>query len=356
MNVSEIHNPISAGLMLTIHLWNATANTLQALDAEALMNQRELLLASDNVVWIDMHEPTADEESLVFEKFFRIHALSLEDANRLRREPEAPPHLPKAEEFPDYLFVVVNPLTARSLDRARNPETADGDHASPVTQLSAVLTHTILITHHYAAATCIGKVRDYLTRHPTQMQRGPDFVFHLILDITVDEFAPVLDHIEDTLEGLETKIIRHPKQEVYLRLLRMKREIVQLRKTLIAEREVLVRLARGEFALVDPRETVYYRNVYDHLVRFTELIETSREMASDLMQTYLSAQANHLNQIMKVLTMISTIVLPMTLIAGIYGMNFDLLLPNEWGFFIALGAMLLSGAVSLGYFYWRHWL
>jgi magnesium transporter len=292
----------------------------------------------------------------VFEKFFKIHALSLEDATRLRREPDAPPHLPKVEEFPDYLFVIVNPLTAPFLRYVGDPQGAAVDRVAPVTQLSAVLTHTILITHHYARLTCIDDVQDFLGRHAHQMERGPDYLFHLVLDGTVDEFAPVLDYLEDTLEGLETQIIHHPQQELYLRLLRIKREIILLRKTLIAEREVLVRLARGEFTLVDPRETVYYRNVYDHLVRFTELIETSREMASDLMQTYLSAQSNHLNQIMKVLTMISTIVLPMTLIAGIYGMNFDLFLPNEWGFFAALGAMVLSAGVSMAYFYWRRWL
>ena len=131
-----------------------------------------------------------------------------------------------------------------------------------------------------------------------------------------------------------------------------------LRKTLIYEREVLVRLARGEFALVDERETAYYRNVYDHLVRFTELIESAREMVSDLMQTHLAAASNRMNEIMKVLTMISTTVLPMTLIAGVYGMNFELLIPdtkNPWGFWVALGMMALSGAVSYVFFKWKQW-
>src|SRR5205823_10346612 len=138
----------------------------------------------------------------------------------------------------------------------------------------------------------------------------------------------------------------------------LKRNIILLRKTMIYEREVLARLSRGEFALIEERERVYYRNVYDHLIRFTELIEASREMVMDLMQTHLAAASNKLNEIMKVLTMISTTILPMTLIAGIYGMNFKELFPDTdtpGGFWIALGLMALSGLGSYLFFKWKRW-
>ncbi len=340
--------------MITVSTWNASAKSLTTVAADELLRRKAELLHDQNVLWIDLVNPTADEERLVLEQFFGIHALSLEDVTRLRREPDALPHLPKVEEFPDYLFVIVNPLAAKI------GQLSESDHgAVQLTQLSAVLTQNLLITHHYPALECIDSVHAFLHRHEAQIERGPDYVFHLILDHTVDEFAPALDVIEETLDTMEANIVKHPRQLALVRLLRLKRAIIVLRKTLIAEREVLVRLARGEFGLVDPRETVYYRNVYDHLVRFTELIDTSREMVTDLMQTFLSAQANHLNQIMKVLTMISTIVLPMTLIAGVYGMNFDHLLPatqNDAGFYIALAMMLVSGLVSMCFFWWKRWL
>lgn len=341
--------------MISVAFWNAATKTLAAVPAEDLLRRKPELLAHENVLWIDLANPTEEEERLVFDQFFHIHGLSFEDVTRLRREPDSPPHLPKVEEFPDYLFVIVNPLTAGGHQRLPDPESTE-----PVfTQLSAVLTPTLLITHHYAPLECVDVARAFLDRHQNQIERGPDFLFHLILDHTVDQFAPALDLIEETLDKLEVVIIRNPRHTSYLQLLRLKRMIILLRKTLISEREVLVRLARGEFSLVDPRETVYYRNVYDHLVRFTELIESSREMVTDLMQTMLSAQANHLNQIMKILTMISTIVLPMTLVAGIYGMNFKVLVPaddNEAGFFIALAMMLASGFGSLAFFFWKRWL
>jgi magnesium transporter len=341
--------------MITIQEWNAAGKTLNTIPADEALSRREELLAAENVLWIDLSNPSEDEERLIFQQFFPIHTLSLEDVTRLRREPDALPHLPKVEEFSDYLFVIVNPLLPSN--RSNDPDAAVADCPS-LTQLSAVVTRNVLITHHYAPLACIQAVHAFLKRHEAQLVRGPDFLFHLVLDHTVDEFVPVLDALEETLDNLETTVIARPQQSEFLRLLRLKRVILLLRKTLIAEREVLVRLARGEFELVDDRETVYYRNVYDHLVRFTELIESSREMVSDLMQTFLSAQANHLNQIMKLLTMISTVVLPMTLIAGVYGMNFDRLIPDKdhpAGFFIALAMMIATGVGAFVYFQWKRW-
>jgi magnesium transporter len=341
--------------MIAIHCWNQSTKSLETIPPDDLLRRREELLSSDRVVWIDLCESTEEEDQLVYQQFFCAHTLTLEDITKQRREPDGPPHLPKVEEFPDYLFAIVNPLVPNTHERIK--QVADHEHG--LTQLSAVLTHTLLITHHVHALPCVQRVREYVQRHAAHMARGPDFVFHLILDNTVDEFVPALDAIEATLDHLESSILHRPRQALFLHLVRLKRIIIVLRKTLISEREVLVRLARGEFDLIDERETVYYRNVYDHLARYTELIEGSREMVSDLMQTFLSAQANHLNQIMKVLTMISTIVLPMTLIAGVYGMNFKQLTPdteNEKGFLLALGMMAISGLGSLVFFWWKRWM
>lgn len=121
---------------------------------------------------------------------------------------------------------------------------------------------------------------------------------------------------------------------------------------------MLVRLTRGEFELVDDREIVYYRNVFVHLVRYTELIEGGREMVSDLMQTHMAAETYKLNGILKALAMVSTVILPMSLVTGIHGMNFENLPETTWeyGYPMALGMMLLVAAVALGVFYWKKWL
>lgn len=350
-------------MTIRAYRWNVEKKQGAAIDGEVLMCSREEVLHSDDMIWVDLEAPTVDEETHVFQSFFGIHSLSLEDITHLRRKPQEPPHFPKVEEFPDYLFVIVNPLTQHLVQQVA---TLGADYAgsllgrdSPVTQLSAVLTRRLLITHHYEPVNGIDMLRSHLEKHPNTAARGPDYMFHLILDDMVDEYAPALDRLSDALEEYEVKVFRKPNQEMLSRLIECKRTIILLRKTLIYEREVLARMARGDFDLIDDREAAYYRNVYDHLIRFTELIEASREMVSDLMQMYLAAASNRMNEIMKVLTMITTAVLPMTLIAGIYGMNFQKLTPGidaEYGFEISLGLMLLSGFAAFLFFQWRKWL
>jgi magnesium transporter len=310
-------------------------------------------LPADAAVWIDLDDPTPDEEAQVLQKFLPVHPLTLGDVTKPRREPELGAHLPKVEEFRDYLFVIVNPLPPVSADA---PKIHLGRRTRP--QLSGLLTHTVLITHHYAPLPAVTAARGYVGRHQECGRRGPDYLFHLILDEMVDEYAPVVEGIADQLDRIEGRVFNDPSPKLLARLLRLKRQVTFLRKTLVLEREVLARLIRGEFALVDPREIAYYRNVYDHLVRYAELTESGREMVSDLMQTHLAAVSNRLNEVMKVLTMISTVVLPMTLVAGVYGMNFEHMpeLKWTWGYPMALGLMLAMAVGAVGYFHWRRWL
>ncbi len=341
--------------------WDPAAHAARRLDPAELPAAHADLTGED-VVWIDLEDPTPEEEDRVFRRFFPVHPLTLEDVTKPRREPDQGAHLPKVEEFRDYLFVVVNPLPS---ELAKPPEKPDeavklprlGKYPRP--QLSAVLTRRALITHHYDPLPSVEGVRQYAARHEDCARRGPDYLFHLILDRMVDEYTPVVERVSDRLDNLEARMFRRPAPEVLERLLRLKRDVTYLRKTLILEREVLARLVRGEFELVDPREIAYYRNVYDHLVRYTELIESAREMVSDLLQSYLAAVSNRLNEIMKVLTMISTVVLPMTLIAGVYGMNFKhgmVELDWEYGYPFALGLMGLTGLAAFAWFKWRRWI
>jgi magnesium transporter len=346
-----------AAPMLSPHRWNAATHTYEAVPAYALPpTARDM--PPDDMLWIDLTDPTPDEEARIFEQFLPLHALTVGDITKPRREPEQGAHLPKVEEFADYLFMVVNPLPPGLADTTAKGVKKTRLRDRP--QLSAVLTRHVLVTHHYTPMTSVAAVSAYVARHGECAKRGPDYVFHLILDAVVDEYAPVVERISDRLDRLETTVFRDPSPAALARLLRLKRLVSGLRKTLILEREVLARLVRGEFELVDEREIAYYRNVYDHLVRYTELIESAREMVSDLMESHLAAASNRLNQVMKLLTMISTVVLPMTLIAGVYGMNFEeSAIPGyhtDWGFPFALGLMAFTGVVAYALFRWRRWL
>ena len=345
--------------MLTAYCWNGETKCGDWLSADKLEAAKEALRDGPCVLWIDLEDPTEEEEALVYERFFRVHPLTREDVTRLRRDPKGRAHFPKVEEFPDYLFVVVNPLAQKYADAVAGKQAKPEDvEERASTQLSAVLTERALITHHYEPTASTKALRAFLDKHQMQAGRGPDYLFHIVLDAMVDQYAPVLDHFDGTLDALEERVFRQPKPELLAEIHRVKREIITLRKTLVYEREVLARLARGEFDLIDEREMVYYRNVYDHLVRFTELIESSREMVTDLMQTHLAATANHLNQIMKGLTVVSTIVLPMTLITGIYGMNFEEMPEIKWlyGYPFALAVMVLFGVGTFLFYKWQKWI
>ncbi len=318
-------------------------------------------LPTGDSVWIDLAAATAGEEDLVLKHFLGVHPLTLEDVTKPRREPGQGAHLPKVEEFEHYLFVVINPLPLDMRPGAVASDDAKVSRRKRLRlrpQLSAVLTKQIMVTHHYDDLPCVNSVWHHALRHHECARHGPDYVFHLILDAIVDEYAPVVDAVADRLDHLERRMFRRPAPTVLQQLLRIKRDITMLRKTLILEREVLARLIRGEFALIDDTDAVYYRNVYDHLVRYAELTESSREMVSDLMQTHLSAVSNRLNEIMKVLTMISTTLLPMTLIAGIYGMNFKSMPEYDWeyGYPMALGLMALTLVGAVTYFRRKGWI
>ena len=352
--------------MLTVHRWDCSARACSRVVHDDLPATAADLPA-DDVVWVDLADPTPGEEQFVLERFLPVHPLTAADVTKPRREPKQGAHFSKVEEFLNYLFVVVNPLPpallgskagAAAADRApaANPAVALRRRNRP--QLSAVLTKNVLVTHHYQPLECVDHVAAHLARHGQSASRGPDYLFHLVLDAMVDEYAPVVDRVTARLDRLETCVFRDPSPQALRRMLRLKRLASGLRKTLLLEREVLSRLVRGEFELVDQREIAYYRNVYDHLVRYTEMIESAREMASDLTQTHLSAASHRLNQVMKLLTMISTVILPMSLVSGIYGMNFEHMPELKWanGYYLALGVMAAIGVGAIAFFRWKRWM
>ena len=303
--------------------------------------------------WIDACDPTTEEEELILGRLVPVHPLTREDA-------EGPCHhrgplLPKVEGFPDYLFVLTDPLPGPVADTPPGkapPTRAPRDH------LAAVLTAKALVTLRSSELDCVNRAWDRAAKRADPARRGPDSLLHAVLDAMVDDYAPILEALAERLDTLEAKLFRRPTSRVLTQLLAMRREVALMRKTLDSELAVVTRLSRNEFDLIDARESTYYRDVSDHLTRYAALAEQSQDTISDLMHLHLAANSNRLNEVMKVLTMTSTVVLPMTLVAGIYGMNFNQL-PGQhdpFGFWEAVGAMALLGVAAIGYFAWRGWL
>ena len=191
-------------------------------------------------------------------------------------------------------------------------------------------------------------VWEQVTRnHGGPLRRGPAAVLHAILDRQVDSIEPVLEALEERIEAVEARVLERPHRADLVRLLTLKRTTLGLRRWLTKQREVLLRLARNEFSLVPAQEAVLFRDVYDHVFRFTDWLETHREMITSLQETYLSVTNLRLGEIMKFLTLFTAVLMPLTVITGIYGMNFEHMpeLHRPWAY---PAVLLLMAAVVVG--------
>jgi magnesium transporter len=180
----------------------------------------------------------------------------------------------------------------------------------------------------------------------------------VIIDDIVDNYTPILDQLDDATDAMEDEVFRSPSQRSMARILQLKKNIMTIRRIAVYQREMLYRLSRGEFALITRDEMIYYRNVYDHLVRMTDLADSYRDVVSGLLDAYLSVTSNNLNQVMKVLTIISTIFLPLGVITGFFGMNFKYLPGAEWEYGVAAATLFMAavGAAMLWVFKRNKWL
>jgi magnesium transporter len=312
-------------------------------------------------IWVDLENPTEEEEETLLVHFFLFHHLAVEDCQRERVEPKTGDHYPKVEDYHDYIYVIFNPVD-RPVEKLDDDEEDDRHHyvavQFPTRQLNAFLGKNFLVTHHYEASEAIRYARNLCLKNNQTLGRGPDYLFHLIIDEVVDNYTPVMDYFDHRIDELESNIFEAYQVQMLSRILELKKGIVRLRRITTYQREILNRLSRGEFPLISTQEMIYYRNVYDHLVRIADLVDSYREHIAGLLEAYLSVNSNRMNQVMKVLTVISTIFLPLTFISSIYGMNFHYLPELDWhyGYHAVWGVIVLIAGGMLIYFKRKGWL
>jgi magnesium transporter len=203
----------------------------------------------------------------------------------------------------------------------------------------------------------VAAVRADIERGCRGIDKGAVWVAHSLLDHLTDHYFPVMDSFDDAVDALEIEVVTHPTREALQRIFALKRSLMRLRRVAVHQKEILMRLSRGEFALIPERALPFYRDVYDHFVRVSDLADTYRELVSGALDAYLSTQSNRMNEIMKVLTGFSTVMLPLTFIAGVYGMNFEHMpeLKWEYGYAFAWALMLVVAAGLLVYFRRKRW-
>jgi len=301
---------------------------------------RTVFDSKQGLLWVDITE-TSEDDGKFLEENFDFHHLAVEDCVSSETHP------PKIDDFDDYLFIIVHGIN----------HMVEFDIVE-TTELAVFLSpHFVVSTHHLPLYSVEG-IRRRVEDDGRPMRHGADFLAHAIIDALIDNVLPTIDRMSDIAEEIEEETIRSPQQSTLEAIMKLKRSTLRVHRVMAHQREVLNRLSRGEFPLIKEEAQIFYRDIYDHLMRIEELNQTTRDRADNALATYMSSVANRQNDTMKVLSVVATIFMPLTLVAGIYGMNFEYMpeLKVPWAYFAVLGFMGLVIVVVTWWFWARNWI
>ena len=299
----------------------------------------EFCLSKDNVVWADVSDPTSQDFIELAEEF-NFHPLSIEDCQKTHQRP-------KVEEYPGYYFIVLYEAEL----------VGPHDHLE-LRELNIFLGSNYLVTVHSKPIRAIETANRLWREWTDRAEHGSGLLAYLLMDAIVDDYMPLLDILSERMDDLEDQIFGEFKPEAIEEIFRIKKQLLHLRRSITPLRDVFNTMLRREQAIFARETYVYFQDVFDHIIRVADTIDTLRDMLSSTMDAYLSVQGNRMNIIMKRLTSMATILMSVTLIAGIYGMNFDSMPELRWkyGYVFALSWMFVIGFVLYLYFKKRDWL
>ena len=270
----------------------------------------DLLSRRDANLWLHFDTPTEEELDFLKENF-AIHHLTIEDiVNQNQR--------PKIEPFENYVYLAIHPLRREAKWEIEPSE------------LDLLLGRGWIVSVHYGPLPGLIDNSQLHERIPAALARGADFLLYTLVDLVVDSYFPIMDDVEDEIDSLEDRLLLRSHPGDMNRLLSLKRSIVHIRRAVTPQREVLNQLTRHDFPFVRPENLVYFRDVYDHLIRIAEELDSLRDILSSVLEIHLASTSNQLNATMKRLTAYGTIFVMITAIAGIYGMNFKFMPELEW--------------------------
>jgi magnesium transporter len=297
------------------------------------------------VVWVNVDGLGSETVLLRLAELFHLHPLALEDVVHVHQRA-------KVDQFGEQYFIVTHMVALRE--------------QLAVEQISLFLGQTVVLTFQERPGwDCLEPVRDRLRKDDSRMRMlGADYLAYALLDAVTDQYFPVLEQFGERLEDLEDRIIARPARAVVREIHDVKRQLLSVRRTIWPQREALNSLVRDEIPQISPETRLYLRDCYDHAVRIIDLVETYREVSSDLMDLYLSSLSFRMNEIMKVLTLMSTLFIPLTFIVGLYGMNFN---PRSspwnmpelnwyFGYPVCLGVMAGVVCCQFLYFWRKGWI
>ncbi len=306
------------------------------------------LLADTNLfLWVDLENPTPEENKFVLEDVFHFHPLSVEDCVMVSPSPKVEEYSPKEGDlFAQYLFMVIH-----AVDYSRK----DGVFAT--SELNFFLGKNFLVTYHDAPLRSIQHTEDRCLKSNVHVARAPDRVAHTLLDAIVENYKPALDELSLEIAEVEQQALQNPSKETLNRIFQIKKEVLHLRQIIGPQREVLARFARGEFKLIRPHLVPYYRDVYDALFHISELAQNYTDSLTGILQVYLNMSSNQTGEVIKVLTLFTIITTPMMMIGTWYGMNFEHMpeLKPKSAYWIIILITTVSTAATYWYFKKKKW-
>lgn len=265
----------------------------------------KLVRNRNGLLWIDFSgEP--ESSSLPILQAFGFHPLAIDDVLQET-------HVPKLDDWGDYLYIVLNYMMI-----SENGE----DWNTEVDELDIFLGQNYLITHHDNPVSAIDATWAACDRDQRTFQDGADHLLYRITDNLVTEYMPTVEKIDAAIDQIEDQVFDRPSPRTLERLFALKRVLLSMRRILLPQREVLNKLARDDYRVIDPKDRIFFRDIYDHLVRLHDLNESLRDLVGGALDTYLSVVNNRMNEVMKTLTIITTLFMPLAFVTGFFGMNF----------------------------------
>ncbi len=302
---------------------------------------RSAVADTDGLVWVSLEQPTAEETRAILTELFHFHPLAVEDSESTGFQ------TPKVDDYGTYLFIVVMALFANHDHQILTSEEFD-----------IFLGQNYVVTsYHSPQMVAVEKLRRRLQRDERLQTNGSDFLCHALIDVIVDDYNGPLETLEDELEALEDRVLDKPLPGTLEQILKLKHAIISVRRVIAPQREAINHLTREDYPMVDHQSQIYFRDIYDHLVRVYDWIDILRDMATNALEAYLNSTSLRLNEVMKALTIVSTIFLPLTFVAGIYGMNFHFMPELSWkyGYPLVWIVFLLITGGMIYYFRKRKW-
>jgi magnesium transporter len=314
------------------------SKTITQIAADVAVKGLRTIIDKPGLLWLDLDDPMSSALDELAAQY-GWHELAVEDCRHATQ-------LAKVDYYEGYTFIIINSTHYTELPCELR-----------IREIDVFLGPDYIVTVHYGESLSIKQIEQWLTTNVLHLER-PDQVLHSIIDIVVDRYLPTLESIGDTIDKVQDDLLISPEAHLLQTIFELKRGMLQFRRAVSSQRELLNVLIRDDTQMISKEMRIYFRDVYDHAVRAMDLLETYRDLLTGGLDIYLTQMANRTNDIVKGLTILATIMLPLTLVTGYFGMNFEYmpLLKDPNGIWYTTGFMIVVSVSMLAYFRYKKWI